>query len=185
MLAFMQRAAPLAPEHRREAILAAVMPVLVERGASVTSRELAAAAGVAEGTIFKAFTDKEQLLAAALARAIDPTQYSDAIRAIDPALPFEERLVRAAEVMQRRLVVLWTLISQLSHAARPESRRWPDNPALTALFEADAARVRLDPAEAARRFRAVVLALSYPDIVDPVAPAEIVEAFLRGFGQRP
>src|SRR5690606_23916200 len=46
-----ERARPLAPEERREAILDAVLPLLRERGREVTSRELAEAAGVAEGTI--------------------------------------------------------------------------------------------------------------------------------------
>src|SRR5690606_24835873 len=49
-----ERARPLAPEERREAILDAVLPLLRERGREVTSRELAEAAGVAEGTIFRA-----------------------------------------------------------------------------------------------------------------------------------
>ncbi len=54
-----ERARPLPPGDRREAILVAVLPLLREKGRDVTSRELAEAAGVAEGTLFRAFGDKE------------------------------------------------------------------------------------------------------------------------------
>ncbi|MBN9326134.1 MAG: TetR family transcriptional regulator, partial [Cellulomonas sp.] len=43
------------PDERRRAILRAVLPVVRERGADVTTRELAEAAGVAEGTLFRVF----------------------------------------------------------------------------------------------------------------------------------
>ncbi|HUO45747.1 MAG TPA: helix-turn-helix domain-containing protein, partial [Acidimicrobiia bacterium] len=56
------RAEPLAPEDRRQAIVEAVIPLLVERGASVTTREMAEAAGIAEGTIFRVFPDKCALI---------------------------------------------------------------------------------------------------------------------------
>ena len=39
------RAKPLSPEQRRTAILDAVIPLLVERGATVTTAEMAEAAG--------------------------------------------------------------------------------------------------------------------------------------------
>ncbi|WP_246169478.1 TetR/AcrR family transcriptional regulator [Actinotalea subterranea] len=67
-----QRAAPLAPEARRAAIVAATVPLLRERGVHVTTRELADAAGVAEGTLFRVFPDKRALVRAAVERALDP-----------------------------------------------------------------------------------------------------------------
>lgn len=51
---------------RRAQIVEAVLPVVIEFGERVTSKQLAAAAGVAEGTIYKAFGDKEQLLLAVI-----------------------------------------------------------------------------------------------------------------------
>ena len=58
----------LAPEERRTQILDAVVPVILEHGAAVTSKQLAEAAGVAEGTLFRVFENKECLLGAVLAR---------------------------------------------------------------------------------------------------------------------
>ena len=67
-----QRALPLAPEERRKAILDAVIPLLISRGSNVTTAEMADAAGIAEGTIFRVFPDKPSLLHEALKSSFDP-----------------------------------------------------------------------------------------------------------------
>ena len=56
----------MAPADRRAAIVAATIPLLRSRGWSVTTKEIAAASGVADGTIFSVFADKEELLLTAL-----------------------------------------------------------------------------------------------------------------------
>jgi AcrR family transcriptional regulator len=176
------RAAPLPPAERREAIINAVLPLLVERGPSVTSRELAAAAEVAEGTIFKVFTDKDDLLVSAVRRAIDPEPFERAVAAVDPSLPFEARLVEVTGLMQRRMLDIWRLLHQLG-PLRDEvvPNRIPDYPAVTATFAAEPGRVRIPPDDAARRLRAITLAMSNPMFVDPpLSPAEIVDVFLHG-----
>jgi len=66
------RARPLSREERRDAIAAATIPLLVEHGAAVTTRQIADAAGVAEGTLFRAFADKDEILRAAVVRSLDP-----------------------------------------------------------------------------------------------------------------
>lgn len=87
-----ERARPLAPEERRTAILDAVIPLLRERGRDVSTRQLAEAAGIAEGTLFRAFGDKESIFAAAIERAVDPAPFRERLRAIDPAAPTEEKI---------------------------------------------------------------------------------------------
>lgn len=52
----------MAPDERRRAIIEAVVPLLLERGGDLTTREIADAAGIAEGTIFRVFEDKSELL---------------------------------------------------------------------------------------------------------------------------
>ena len=54
----------LSPEERREQILTAVVPVIAEFGAATSSKQLADAAGVSEGTIFRVFDDKLALFRA-------------------------------------------------------------------------------------------------------------------------
>ena len=66
------RAAPMAPDERRRAIVDAVVPLLLEHGDDVTTRQIAEAAGIAEGTIFRVFPDKAALLLAAAEEIINP-----------------------------------------------------------------------------------------------------------------
>jgi AcrR family transcriptional regulator len=87
-----ERARPMAPEERRAAILDAVIPLLKERGRSVSTRQMADAAGVAEGTLFRAFGDKESIFSAATERYFDPEPLRNRLRAIDPDEPTEDKV---------------------------------------------------------------------------------------------
>lgn len=178
------RAAPLPPDERRAAIITAVLPLIVERGAAVTSAQLAGAAGVSEGTIFKVFDDKQDLLGSVVARAVDPEPVERAIASIDPDLPFEQRLVEAARLLQRRLVDVWSLMSQIGPLGiEPERRHLPESAATTELFALEPERLRLAPDVASRRFRALILAFSHPALNDPpLSVDELVDMFLRGAG---
>jgi AcrR family transcriptional regulator len=178
-----RRASPLPPDERRRAIIAAVLPLLIRQGGTVTSRQMAEAAGVSEGTIFNVFADKDELVAAALEQAIDQAPLEQAIAAIDDAEPFEERLIRATELIQRRIVGIWRLVSQLGPHHHPERRPLPDSPALAALLGTEPDRLRVDPIDGARLLRALTLACSHPMLTaEPRTAAEIVDLFLHGAG---
>ncbi|WP_262406025.1 TetR/AcrR family transcriptional regulator [Protaetiibacter sp. SSC-01] len=97
-----ERARPLAPDERREAILDAVLPLLRDRGRDVTSRELAEAAGVAEGTIFRAFGDKDTLLEAGLIRLLAPEGFREELRRIPHDLPLEDKVTCVIEALRTR-----------------------------------------------------------------------------------
>src|SRR5262249_1663567 len=156
------RASPLAPEERRAAIIEAVLPLLVDHGDAVTTRQLAQAAGVSEGTIFNVFADKDELLSAALEAALDPAPFEEALAKIDSETSFDRRLVEATRLIQRRTVDIWRLLSRLGAKHHRPPRPMPDSPGLVALFESEPERVRLAPREAARLLRALTLALTHP-----------------------
>src|SRR6056297_134342 len=177
-----KRASAMPPEQRRAAIIEAVRPLLAEFGESLTSKQIAAAAGVAEGTIFRVFADKDELLDATLEAALDQEQFEAALREIDPHLTFEAQLVAATLLIQRRVVDVWTLLSHLN-AKRHEQVRRPmtDSPALADLFAAHGDRIRVDPVNAARLLRALTMSLTHPMIAaEASTAAESVDLVLHG-----
>lgn len=177
----LRRATPLPPPERRAAVIAAVLPLLTDRGPTVTTRELAAEAGVSEGTLFNVFADKDELIAAVVDAAIDPEPFERSVRALDPSMPFEERLVAATALIQRRIVDIWRLLSQLGGHPDAHHRRrpLPESPALVALLESE--RLHRSPAVAARQLRAMTLALTHPLMTpEPSTADEIVDLFLHG-----
>jgi AcrR family transcriptional regulator len=179
------RAAPLPPHERRAAIIAATLPLLVEHGAAVTTRQVAAAAGVSEGTIFNVFADKDELIAAAFEAAIDSAPYEQALSDIDARAAFERQLVQATEVTQRRIVDIWRLVSQIGKPRKADHGPLPDSPALVALFARSSHRLRIEPLEAARLLRALTLSLTHPMLAtEPRSAEAIVDLFLRGAAGR-
>ena len=175
------RAPALPAEERRAAIIAATLPLLIERGANLSTREIAEAAGIAEGTIFGVFPDKESFLQAALKAAFDPEPTERAIEAIDRSLTFEGQLEAAVCILQRRMLTIWRLVSSVgpsdAHPTQP-----PDSAALAAIFDAEHGRLRTDSITAARQLRALTLAVSHPVLFagTPMTPPEIVMLLLNG-----
>ena len=179
-----KRASAMPPEQRRAAIIEAVRPLLAEFGESLTSKQIAAAAGIAEGTIFRVFADKDELLDATLEAALDQEQFEASLRRIDAGQPFEAQLIEATLLIQRRVVDVWTLLSHLN-AKRHEQVRRPmtDSPALADLFAAHADRIRTEPVNAARLLRALTMSLTHPMIAaEASTAAEIVDLVLHGIG---
>jgi AcrR family transcriptional regulator len=189
----MVRAAPLSADARRASIIAAALPLLRTYGREVTTSQIALAAGVAEGTLFRVFADKEALIGAAVASAFDPTAGEAELARIDRALPLREKLICALEMMQRRVGEIWQLISMLGLVAPGEPRRPPPaqiddsrlRVALAALFEPHRDEIRCDPEQAARFLRALAFAGTHPRLTDkPLTPHEIATLLLDGIRAR-
>jgi AcrR family transcriptional regulator len=156
-----RRVAPLAPDDRRAALIEATLPLLREHGMAVSTRQIADAAGVAEGTIFRAFPDKNSLIIATAVRATDPTLGADALAAIDRSLDLRTRVRLAAEILHRgqdhfgrlHLVLRELMIDPDSAKVLGEHlnrNRQMITSALVDLYLADADRLRVSPLAAAR-----------------------------------
>jgi len=182
------RASALPRDERRAAIVEATLPLLLAHGAGVTTRQIAEAAGVAEGTIFRAFRDKDELIDAVADRVFDPTPTRDALEAVDLDQPLEPRLEAAVEILQRRVAVVWQFMTAAGltkppdrvHASR--GRDAPEMQALARLIEPDRARLRRRPDEVAQVLRSLTFACSHPALIadEPLPPDEIVTLLLDG-----
>ena len=190
----MSRATPLPPDERRAALIAATEPLLEQFGREVSTRQIAQAACVAEGTIFRAFATKEALIDAVLEDVFDPQRTCDELAAVDRGLDLEARMVAAVTVLQARLRRVFALFhsmrvgpprdDQRDHRDFRERQRSANdqlNTALAELLGPDAARLRMPVPDAANALRAVTFALTHPMLGDGDAePAEIVDLLRHG-----
>ncbi len=183
-----ERARPLSPEERREAIVAATRPLLHEHGRETTTRLIAEAAGIAEGTIFRAFASKEELFDAVLEAEFDPTAFLQDVAGIDPALALRDRLVAYTTLLQRRFVGIFSLMAAMGLRKPPDSLRSPElreriaTEGLARILEPDADRFTLPVDRVVHLIRLLTFSGSHPHISDqrPLSPEEIVDVVLHG-----
>src|SRR3954469_1366199 len=111
------RATSMSPDDRRKAIVTALVPLLVERGGEVTTREIAQAAGIAEGTIFRVFPDKKSLLLAAAEEAINPAGGQELFdKAMADVTDLRDQIVLAAQrVLDRMHLTMSVMVAVRPH----------------------------------------------------------------------
>jgi AcrR family transcriptional regulator len=199
------RATAMPPDDRRKAIVSALVPLIVERGGEVSTKEIAQAAGIAEGTIFRVFPDKRSLMLAAAEEAINP---SDGQRDFDEAIAglstLGEKVVVVAERVQQRMhltmaVMLATrshVMAAHDHGSAPERKPGPPafvvraqadlNRRLTGLFEAHRDELAVTPEVAAAALRSLVFGAGRFELgLGPsLTPVQIADLVLNGVLRR-
>jgi AcrR family transcriptional regulator len=190
-----RRAQPLPVDDRRAAILDAAIPLFAEYGRDVTTKQIADAAGIAEGTVFRAFKDKRELCKAAVARYMDPEAIREGLSSIDPALTLEEKVRQVVVLMRARFAGIMGIMSAVGmserHAHRHRRRGGPVHDRaqmeglLTSLLETERDRLRISPHVAAQMIRLIVFASEIPAFNETQALTtdELVDFILRGIAR--
>ena len=183
-----RRAAMLPADERRAAIVEAARPLVLEHGEAVTTKLIAEAAGIAEGTIFRVFPDKDAVIRAVVDAAYDPGPFENDLARLaerSGALEFEAALRKIVALVQERSLEVWRIASAVGpkYHERP-GHVVPVSEGMVRFFKANRDRVTVPPTEAARTLRGLTITLTHPVRIDePVAPKRIVDLFLHGAGR--
>ncbi|MEU6241655.1 TetR/AcrR family transcriptional regulator [Streptomyces sp. NPDC047024] len=186
------------PDSRREMIVRAALPLVIEHGSAVTTRQVARAAGTGEGTIFRVFADKEELLDACVTEALSPAHALDELT----------RLTEAASTLHAHLGRVGAVVGAFhatggrGRSGRPRSAGAPPDrtaaslpvrEVLAELFEPERESLRLHPEQAALIFLGLLFvgadgpsAGSEPaDPAPRVGVRDLVDVFLHGVLSQP
>jgi AcrR family transcriptional regulator len=176
-------------------IVAATLPLVAEYGAAVTTSQIARAAGIGEGTIFRVFADKDELLDACAVEAMNPDHVLRELASIPLDEPLAARLTQAAEALRAHLERMGTVIGALHSSSHRRERTSGDRPnpgnreasmratyeAVTELIEPDRAVLRPEPAKIASVFLGMLF--TWPRLASRDAeplPEELVDILLHG-----
>lgn len=188
MLARMARAVSMTVDDRRKALVDATLPLLREHGRSVTTKQIAEAAGVAEGTIFRAFESKDGLILAAVEAGMDMQPFLDDLAAVDSSLEFRARLIELVTRLQARFTGIFALMTALGISGPPRAQKHMEagrrraEEIMVALVEPDADLITCTPADLVHMLRLFTFSGTHPHLSEGrrLTPEQIVDTLLDG-----
>lgn len=192
----------MSPDDRRQAIIAAVRPLLLEHGDRLTTKLIAEAAGIAEGTIFRVFPDKDTLMDAVAAETLNPSDAREHLQEATSGLvdlPTKVR-VTADLMLNRSDQVIAVMMALRKHWMTAHARAHdPDAEhvgppqcvvdahqalleRLTEVFEPHRDELSVTPERAALLLRTLVLGSRNPGVrpEDRLDADEIADVLLSG-----
>jgi AcrR family transcriptional regulator len=186
----------MTPDERRLAIVGAVVPLVLEAGTMPSTREIAEAAGVAEGTIYRVFDDKPALLLAVAEQVLNPPDGGERLLALVADLPDLHSRVRAVvERMQDSIHRVTAILTVLRPQLMAHAGEAPTGPPdfviranaelltrLTQVFELHRDELRVDPGTAALSLRSLVFGAQHPGLTtaSPLTADQIADVITHG-----
>ncbi len=150
----------MSPLARRQAIISATTDLVLEHGPAATTRQIADACGIAEGTLFRVFESKDEILAAVVEQLLDPRFVIDEIDATPPSDDAADTVRALVTVAEASTTRIRSVMMALHTAQNDTDRRRPHGPHdKTKFFEDQVAigtamaRVLSPPRERAARRR--------------------------------
>ena len=200
------RAKPIPAADRRAAIVAATETLLIEHGTATTTKLIAEAAGVAEGTIFRHFRDKREIYRAVAENVFSPSSTAPGLAAAVEGEPDLEGKLRAVidllgETTQRNLIVMMSVRSALAdttgrgdvrpHGGSPNTLIEANKALIENLarlvFEPHEAELRLSPQKAALVLRSLTIGAWLPGLDrtnQPLKSDDVIDVLLGGIVNR-
>ncbi len=170
-------------------IVEAVIPLLMQHGRAVTTRQIADAAGIAEGTIFRVFPDKEALFEAAVDKFLDPEPLHRGVRAIDPGLPLEAKVNDILAQLRSRMTGIFGIMSAVGMQGPPPRRPVAQSfeNVIDEVLRPDLDQLVLDSARVAAFVRLVAFAAAIPHFTRDreIPTAELARLITYGIAGEP
>lgn len=178
-------------EERREMIATAAIPLFIEQGATVTTRQIADSLGIAEGTLFRAFGDKDALVRAVIEAFFAQTDDGLGPALEGPGLTTADKLrilVSHARARAKGVFAMFALMDpREAHGYMKRGRQGRFEAIVTKAFEADAAALNLPAERVGALLRLIVIAASAPRLTEgpEVTDDELVDFALYGIAGHP
>lgn len=175
----------MSPLDRRQAIISATTDLVLEHGPEATTRQIADACGIAEGTLFRVFESKDDILAAVVEQLLDPRFVIDEIAALPPTDHAADTIRALVAVVEGSTTRIRSVMMALHSAQNESDRRRHHGPrdktkffddqaavgrSMAGVLSAHEGELRVDPATAAMFIRTMVFAANLPagpDLNDP------------------
>ena len=177
------------PDERRASLIDATLPLLLQHGPSLTTRQVAEAAGVAEGTIFRAFNSLPDLIDATTREAMSAERLTRELESLDLGDTLDEKVTTTLELFTTRFARIRTLLMaaharehHTSECMRDElaSRRAELDAWLTSRFAVHADELSTSPETLVSYLRTLAHghALTLPP--SPLSTADLTRLALHG-----